>query len=50
MRALLSLSNKVRGEVREIRSSWSAQDSLDLLTMMALEIVWLGLVFELLAG
>ena len=43
--ALQSLSSKFLRKVRETRSSWSIQDSLDLLTLMVLELIWIGLLF-----
>ena len=42
---LQSLLSKFANNVRETWSSWSAQDSLDLLTLIVLEFVWMGLLF-----
>ena len=42
---LQSLLSKFLRGVRETRSSWSIQDSLDLLTLMVLVFVWMGLLF-----
>ena len=43
--ALQSLSSKFLRKVRETRSSWSIQDSLDILTLMVLELIWMALMF-----
>ena len=40
-----SLLSKVLRGVRESWSSWSWHDSLDLLTVIALELIWMALMF-----
>ena len=42
---LQSLLSKFANNVRETWSSWSIQASLDILTLMVLELIWMALMF-----